>query len=260
MLKLISKINDKLLSVYIFIAFFILWEVAPSVGWANPNFLPPFSQIIAAAQEVTVLQILIDTSVSLKRIIVGFILAIVLALPVGFILGGAIPRLSRFLNYLMNFLAQIPPFILFPVFVVIFGIGEKGIYAVILWSAFWPLMFTTIAGVQQVDPVLIKSARSMGAGNLTIFFKVVVPGAMASIMTGMRTGMTMSFMMLIGAETLGADSGLGWLIHNSQNMGFIPRTYLAAILVALLGLAINYLFQWLEENIIIWREVEQEKI
>jgi NitT/TauT family transport system permease protein len=120
-------------------------------------------------------------------------------------------------------------------------------------------MFTTITGVQRVEPILIKSARSMGANNFTIFLKIILPGALSSILTGMKTGMTMSFMMLIGAETLGADSGLGWLIHNAQSMGFIPRIYLAAILIAVLGLGVNYIFQWLEENIIVWKEASHDK-
>ncbi len=258
MIRLLSSLNKKLISVYIFIGFFILWEVAPRIGWTDPIFVPPFSVIMASAKEITYLQILIDAAVSMKRIIVGFALATVLALPVGFILGGAFPRLAKFFKSLFDFLAQVPAFILFPVFVIIFGIGETGIYAVMLWAAFWPILFTTIVGVQQVDPSLIKSARSMGANNVTIFFKIIIPGALASIMTGMRTGMTICFMMLIGAETLGADSGLGWLIHNAMNMGFIPRIYLSAILVAIMGLGVNYFLQYLEENIIIWKEASPD--
>ncbi len=257
--KTLYSINNKLLSIYIIIAFFVLWEIAPNIGWANPHFVPPFSAIVNEARKLTFLQLFVEASVSLKRISIGFTIAALLALPVGFILGGAFPRLENFLKSLLKFLSQIPPFILFPVFVVVFGIGEKGIYTVILWAAFWPIMFTTITGVQSVEPLLIKSARSMGADKLTIFFKIIIPGALSSILTGMRSGMTMSFMMLIGAETLGADSGLGWLIHNAQSMGFIPRIYLAAILIAVLGLGVNYIFQWLEENIIIWREVPHDK-
>lgn len=259
MKKTLNRINNKFLSVYIIIAFFVLWEVAPTIGWANPNFLPPFSRIVAEAQKLSFIQLFIEASVSLKRIFVGFVIASLLALPTGFILGGAFSKLENFLKSLMKFLSQIPPFILFPVFVVVFGIGEKGIYTVIIWAAFWPVMFTTIAGVQSVEPILIKSARSMGASNITIFFKIIIPGALSSILTGMRTGMTMSFMMLIGAETLGADSGLGWLIHNAQSMGWIPRIYLAAILIAVLGLGVNYVFQWLEENIIIWEDKNNDK-
>jgi len=257
--KTLYSINNKFLSIYIIIAFFVLWEIAPKIGWANPHFVPPFSVIVAEARKLTFIQLFVEASVSLKRIAIGFTIASLFALPVGFILGGAFPRLENFLKSLLKFLSQIPPFILFPVFVVVFGIGEKGIYTVILWAAFWPIMFTTITGVQSVEPILIKSARSMGADSFTIFFKIIIPGALSSILTGMRTGMTMSFMMLIGAETLGADSGLGWLIHNAQSMGFIPRIYLAAILIAVLGLGVNYIFQWLEENIIIWKEVTHDK-
>jgi len=252
-LKIISAINKRLISLYIIIAFFILWEVAPRIGLADPQFMPPLSHVLASAKQVTILAIILDTAVSLKRIIIGFTLSTVLAVPIGFLLGGAFPWLAKFFKPLLNFLSQIPAFILFPVFVIIFGIGEKGIYTVILWAAFWPIMFTTIVGVQNVDPLLIKSAKSMGSNNLTIFFKVIIPAALESIIIGMKTGMSMAFMMLIGAESLGADSGLGWLIHNAQSMGFVPRIYLAVILVAVLGLVVNYVFQWIEESIIIWK-------
>jgi len=259
MRKKLLELNDKLISLYIIIAFFILWEIAPKIGWANPNFVPPFSRIVAEAKKLTFLRLFIEASVSLKRIFIGFTLASLVALPTGFILGGAFPRLERFLKALLKFLSQIPPFILHPVFVVIFGIGEKSIFTVIFWSAFWPVMFTTVVGVQSVDPLLIKSAKSMGANNITVFLKVVMPGAMTSIFTGIKTGLTMSFMMLIGAETIGADSGLGCLIHNSQSMGFIPRIYLGVILIAVIGLAVNYGVQWLEENIITWKEASHDR-
>jgi NitT/TauT family transport system permease protein len=260
MTRYLTEINKKFISLYMVIAFFLLWEIAPRSGWANPHFFPPFSEVLITAKQVTYWQLFIDIMVSLKRILIGFLLASALALPVGFILGGAFPKVARFLNSLLNFLAQVPAFILFPVFVVIFGIGETGILVVISWAAFWPILFTTIQGVRQVDPILIKGAKSMGANPLTIFWKVVIPGALASILTGMRTGMTISFMMLIGAETLGANSGLGWLIHNSTNMGFIPRIYLAVILIAVLGLGINYFLEWIERKMITWKEVAPEKM
>ena len=260
MRKFLSEWSKRLLPFYIIAVFFAFWEIAPRVGLANPHFIPPFSAIVLDAVNMTLPRIFVEISVSLKRILIGFSLASLVALPTGFLLGGAFPKVSQFLKPLLSFLSQIPAFILFPIFVVIFGIGERGIYTVILWAAFWPVLFTTITGVQQVDPILVKSARGMGASQIVIFFKVILPGALSSIMTGMRTGMTMSFMMLIGAESLGADSGMGWLIHNSQSMARIPRIYLAAILVAVVGLAINYLLQWLEDTIIIWKDASQDTI
>jgi len=254
------SIHHNCKSFYIILGFFLFWQVIPFTGLVDPHFVPPLSKVLAESIQLGFANIAIDISISLGRVIIGFIMAAAVALPLGFILAGAFPKLARLLNPLMVFLSQVPPFILFPVFVIIFGVGNGGIYTVIFWSAIWPLLFNTIAGTQLVDPLLIKSARSMGAGQLTIFFKVIVPGALASIMIGTRTAITICFMMLIGAETMGANSGLGWLIHQSQRMAMIPRIYFAVLLVAVIGLLINYLIEWLERNIIVWQEDTAEEL
>jgi NitT/TauT family transport system permease protein len=114
-----------------------------------------------------------------------------------------------------------------------------------------------MAGIQNVDPLLVRCAKAMSAGPVTIFFKVVLPAAFPAIMTGIRSGLTMSFLMLIGAESMGADSGLGWLIHNAQSMGFVPRIYLGAILVAGVGLLLNVLLEALEKSIVDWKETTE---
>lgn len=252
--KILLAIHQKIISVYIIIAFFVLWEVLPSVGLVDSLFFPPFSKVVAESFNLGWGSILTDIVTSLRRVIIGFFVATAVALPFGFILAGALPRLARLFNPLMVFLSQIPPFILFPVFVIIFGIGEGGIFTVIFWSAVWPVLFNTIAGTQLVDPVLIKCARSMNSNPATIFFKVILPGALPSIMTGLRSGMTFCFMMLIGAETMGASSGLGWRINMAQRMAVIPRIYLTVLIAAIVGLAVNYLIEWFERNTIIWKE------
>ncbi|MNI39007.1 putative aliphatic sulfonates transport permease protein SsuC [compost metagenome] len=146
---------------------------------------------------------------------------------------------------------------MFPVFVIIVGVGEGGIYTVIFWSSFWPILFTTIAGIQNVDPLLIRAAKSMNASKVTIFTKVILPGASPTLITGLRTGLTMSFFMLIGSESMGADSGMGWMIHNAQSMGFVERIYLGAIMVAGVGLALNYVLEYLENSILTWRQAPE---
>ncbi|OPY58892.1 MAG: Bicarbonate transport system permease protein CmpB [Pelotomaculum sp. PtaU1.Bin035] len=254
MKKALLNIHNRMISLYIIIVFFVLWQLIPYTGLVNPHFLPPLSKVIAETFKLSLGNIVLDIVHSLRRIIIGFFVATAVALPLGFVLAGALPKLGKLLNPLMMFLSQIPPFILFPVFVIIFGIGEGGILTVIFWSALWPILFNTIAGTQMVDPLLIKSARSMGSSQLTIFLKVILPGTLSSIMTGMRAAMTFCFMMLIGAETMGANSGLGWEINMSQRMAVIPRIYLVVMIVAIVGLAINYLFEWFERNTIIWRE------
>jgi len=95
----------------------------------------------------------------------------------------------------------------------------------------------------------------MGVNGFTIFYKVFLPGAALQICTGIRTGITMAFMLLIGAELLGANMGLGWLIHNSEANWQIPRLYMGILSIAVIGLVINYSLEWLEDALIIWREV-----
>lgn len=257
--KVLIAINDKLMGFYLIFLVLIIWEIVPRTGLVSSVFVPPFSRVVQAGIDLTLANILLYISISLKRVFVGFALSSILALPVGFILAGAFPKVAGFIRPLTVFLSQIPPFILFPIFVIIIGVGEGGIYTVIFWSSFWPILFTTIAGIQGVDPLLVRCARAMNVNRFQVFYKVLLPGAFPTIMTGIRTGLTMSFFMLIGAESMGADSGLGWLIHNAQSMGFIPRIYLGAILVAGVGLALNYFLEALERNIVDWKEVPEDK-
>ncbi|NGM81391.1 ABC transporter permease [Paenibacillus sp. 7124] len=253
-MKWIISVHQRLLSFYLFFLVLIIWELAPRLGLVSNVFVPPFSRIVETGAELGLTNIFLYISISLKRVFVGFVLATVLALPLGFILAGAMPKLAAFLHPLTKFLSSIPPFILFPVFVIIIGIGEGGIYTVIFWSSFWPILFTTIAGIQNVDPLLIRSAKSMNASKLVIFTKVILPGASPTLITGLRTGLTMSFFMLIGSESMGADSGMGWMIHNAQSMGFVERIYLGAIMVAGVGLALNYVLEYLESAVLHWRQ------
>ncbi|MFD1774650.1 ABC transporter permease [Paenibacillus rhizophilus] len=259
MIKALKSIHNALTSYYLLFLVIVIWELAPRLGWVSAVFVPPFSRVIKVGADLGLVNILLYIAISLKRVFVGFLLSTFLALPLGFILAGALPWLARFIKPFTLFLSQIPPYILFPVFVIIIGIGEGGIYTVIFWSSFWPILFTSIAGISQVDPLLVRAAKAMNASRIQIFFKVVLPAAFPAIMTGMRTGLTMSFFMLIGAESMGADKGLGWLIHNAQSMGFIERIYLGAVIVAAVGALLNFILDFLEENIVDWKEVAEEQ-
>jgi NitT/TauT family transport system permease protein len=250
-------ISEKLSAFYLILLFFAAWQIIPSLGLVNTHFFPPLSQVLSEAGKVGYANILVNILVSLRRVAVGFLLATAVALPLGFVLAGAFRRLADLLSPLTTFLAQIPPFILFPVFVVIFGTGELSVHIVIFWSAVWPILFYTVTGATQVDSQLVKSARSMGADKLSIFFYVILPSSLPSILTGMRSGLTLCFMMLIGAETMGASSGMGWQINMAKRMAVVPRIYLITMVVAVVGLLINYLFELLENRIVIWKDVEE---
>jgi NitT/TauT family transport system permease protein len=255
MLHWLRTTNKKFKSYYFIVLFFILWQVAPTAGWADPKFVPSLSTVLATLW--LLIQngdMFVHVSVSLERVFIGLFIATVVGLPVGFILGGWLPRVAKYLEPLMYLCAQINTMTLLPLFLILFGVGEGGKYSIIFWASFWPILFTTMAGVKQVDPLLIKCARAMGVNGFTIFFKVFLPGAALQIFTGIKTGTTMAFMLLIGAELLGANMGLGWLIRNSEDNWQIPRLYVGILSIAVIGLLINYALEWLEDTLITWRE------
>jgi NitT/TauT family transport system permease protein len=192
-------------------------------------------------------------------VIIGFSVSAALALPLGFILTGGLPRVSAFLRPLFAFLQQIPPYILFPVFLLIFGPGENGIYLVIFWSVFFPILFTTMQGVREIDAKLISAARALNCNGFTVFYKVVLPATFPSLMRGVRSGLSMAFLMLIGAESMGADSGIGWMINNAQKLGWIPRIYLGALIVCIVGFALNYGLGVIERVFVDWKPAAELK-
>jgi NitT/TauT family transport system permease protein len=257
MKKAAKAINKRLMGTYLIIAFVALWQILPSVGLMNSTFVPPFSTVLADGAKLGLAKILIHICISLKRVLVGFAVSAVIALPLGFVLGGGIPKVARFLWSLIAFLQQIPPYILYPVFLLVFGPGENGIYLVIFWSVFFPILFTTMQGVNEVDAKLVKAARAMSCNGFLVFIKVVLPATFPSILRAVRTGLSMAFLMLIGAESLGADSGLGWMINNAQKLGWISRIYLGALIVCIVGFAVNYGLGVVERVFIDWKPVAE---
>ena len=160
--------------------------------------------------------------VSLGRSAGGFALAALVAVPLGFLLGGSFNTFERLINPVIRFLSQFNPFSLFPIFILFFGIGELSKTAMIFWVCIWPILFNTITGVKGIDPLLVKSARSMGTGLFTLFFKVILPAASPGIFTGLKMGSGTAFFILIAAEMIGASRGLGWLVWNAQTNFQIP--------------------------------------
>ncbi|MDA8235131.1 MAG: ABC transporter permease [Clostridia bacterium] len=253
--KHLATLNEKLLGAYGIIAFFLLWEMGPRVGWADPQFIPPLSKVLLAGWKLAVTgDLFIHISASLQRYFAGLVLAVLVGVPLGFVLGGWFPRLAKFLDPLLKLFSQVSAFSLFPIIILFFGIGEAGKISIIFWSSIWPVLFTTIAGVKHIDPIYIKSARSMGADKATTFFKVILPGAAPSIFTGIRLASTVAFLMLIAAEMIGASAGLGYLANKTCCLEFIVRSFAATLTIALLGMGLNYFIHWLEDNTVTWKE------
>jgi NitT/TauT family transport system permease protein len=235
-------------------ALLALWEGLPRAGFINANFLPPVSTVannlwaMIASGELTK-----HALVSLQRVALGLGVSIAIGVPLGLAMG-AFKSLESAIDGPLQAGRQISAIALFPVFILFFGIGELSKVAIIFWASVWPVLLSTVAGVKGIDPVLLRSARSMGAKGLTLFRKVVLPAAAPSIFTGVRLGAAYAFMVLVAAEMIGANAGLGFLVLYSQEVFRIPDMYAAMISLAAFGLLLNRLLVALERSATAWRE------
>ena len=248
----LKSIVHKYIAIIIFL---IAWEFASLTGIVNQIFIPAPTTILVAMWQLTVSGILpYFTIVSLYRVLAGFGLALLVALPLGFLLGGFFKNFEKATDPLLQVLGQANPFTLFPVFIVLLGIGELSKIAIIFWVTQWPVLFNTVTGIKNDDPVLIKVARATGLGKFDLFKKVLLPGSLPTVFTGIRMGAVFAFFMLIGAEMIGATSGLGFMIMQAQMVMNIPKMWAGIVTVALLGLAINYAILAIEKHFTGWKE------
>lgn len=233
--------------------FFAIWEFLPRAGLVNSAFLSPPSAVLAAIVQLAQTgQLGKHVATSLQRSLAGLILAVVAGVALGLLMG-VVRRFEAFIDPLLQLFRQVSALALFPVFLLFFGIGEASKIAIIFWAAFWPVLLNTISGVKQVEKLLIHSALSMGASRGFIFFKVILPAAAPSIFTGIRLAGAYSITALVAAEMIGSHAGLGFLTLNSQEIFQIPSMYAGIVLLAVLGLALNYGLALLEKRLTRWR-------
>ncbi|MFZ2178618.1 MAG: ABC transporter permease [Rhodococcus sp. (in: high G+C Gram-positive bacteria)] len=234
-------------------AFLALWEIAPRVGLVDEIFLPPFSTVVAALFElVSSGELWQHVSASLTRALVGFVVALVIAIPLGIAIAWYRP-VSDFLNPILELFRNTAALALLPVFILILGIGEESKIALVIYACTFPVLLNTISGVRTVDPLLIKSAASLGLPPLRLFQKVVLPAAVPTIFTGIRMAAASSILVLIAAEMVGAKAGLGYLITASQLNFQIPNMYAGIVAISVLGLTLNAILVLIERRLSRWR-------
>lgn len=252
--KTISYLRTVIQRSLIILIFLAIWEILPTMGIINPAFLPPASKVI-----VTLIKLISSGAltthilISLQRAFIGFALAVLVAVPLG-ILMGWYKLFEKFVDPLIQAFRNTSTLALYPVFILFLGIGEASKIAILFKAAVWPILINTISGVKNVDPLLIKSARSMAVSNIFLFRKVVLPSSIPSVASGIRIGASISLVVLIAAEMIGAKAGLGFLVINYQYNFMIPEMYAAIVTLTVLGLFLNYALVWLEKKATGWKE------
>jgi NitT/TauT family transport system permease protein len=247
------KFSIRFLNKYILvIVFFIIWELVSQFKIVNPVFLPPFSKVISTIIRMGDSgQLFKHISISLYRSMTGFVIAIVIGIPIGLLLGGWFKKLKLALDFLIEVCSQINPFLVFHIIVLFLGIGEFSKISIIVWTCLWPIVFSTISGITNANPQIVKMGKSFGLGRAAMFFKIVLPISTPAIFVGIRLSAGYSLLMLIAAEMMGSKSGLGYLINNSQENFQITNMYAVVLIITILALIIDSIIEIIEKKVIV---------
>ena len=238
--------------------FLALWS-AVSLGNAhlwkffNPVLLPtPFDVLASGVAEFRSGALQRNILASLSRVAQGFAVAAALGVAAGLAVGSWRP-LERLVEPMIELLRPIPPLAFLPMMVLWFGIGEMSKIAFIAYAAFFPIFTTTLEGIKYVDPVLIRAASSLGASRTDLFRYVVLPAATPSIITGLRLGFGLSFFVIVAAEFIAADSGLGYMINDARTFFLVSQMLLGAVVIGLIGFVVNIALRGVESWLLRWR-------
>ncbi|ESW84629.1 ABC transporter permease [Mesorhizobium sp. M0644] len=252
-LRLGGRAGIRFLSRYgVLIAFLAIWQVSSSAGWVNAAVLPPIDMIVAALWKGLAGGTLLgDIAISLQRAGLAFAAAVLVAIPLGLFMG-QVRAVETALDPILQVFRQTSALALYPVFILLLGLGEASKVFVIFWATLFPLLLNTIGGVKQVDPKLLEMARVYGARQLTVFRRVVLPGAVPSIFVGLRLSATTALLLLIASEMIGANKGIGFQVMNAQYNFQIPLMFAAIVILAGLGLIANQALVSLQRRLCRW--------
>lgn len=220
----------------------VLWSLGVSVLEARTPIAAAFAPLATAQAFVEMVQgpdIWVHVVVSLKRVGIGLLCAIVVGVPLGILV--ALSRgFAQASTPLFQLLRMVSPLSWMPLAVMALGVGDAPVYFLLAFAATWPLMLNTVAGVAQLDPNWTLLARSLSATRFEVVWRVVLPGITAHILTGVRLAIGIIWIVLVPAEMLGVSAGLGYFILDTRDRLAYSELTAAIILIGLLGYALDY--------------------
>jgi ABC-type nitrate/sulfonate/bicarbonate transport system permease component len=253
------KLRHALLRCTSIVIFFAAWA---AFSFANARYLKVFNPVLMPSpldvlktgiELVESGELQRDILASLSRVLQGFAIAAVAGVALGMAVGRS-RVLESLVDPMLELLRPIPPLAFLPMMVLWFGIGEASKISFIAYAAFFPIFTTTLEGIKYVDPLLLRAAESLGASRRDLFRYVVLPAATPSIITGLRLGFGLSFFVIVAAEFIAADAGLGYLINDARTFFLVSQMLLGAAVIGLIGFAFNRLLRLLEARLLRWRK------
>ncbi|MDI3310555.1 MAG: ABC transporter permease [Thermoanaerobacterium sp.] len=248
-----TKSNKFIQQIISPIAILIIWEILADLKLIDTRFFPAPSMIFHSLINLLTTGILLnDLSVSLFRIIGGFIVGAVPGLIIGLTMG-LFPIIRNILDPIVAATYPIPKLALMPLIMIIFGLNDLEKIVVIAIGTFFIVLMNTAAGVINLDKIYMDVARNYGASKKDYYLTVALPGALPMIFTGLKLGMGMALLLIVAAEMNGASSGIGYRIWESYNIFDIPAMFVSFIIMSILGYVFTIILDLIEKLIIPWK-------
>ena len=233
------------------------WQALASMGWINAVLLPSPLRVIETFAELLKDGTLVrHVAASIERVLVGFMVAALVGLTCGVILGW-FRTLSDFAKPVFEALRPIPPIAWTPIAILWFGIGNAPSYFLVFIGAVFPVFVNTFAAVRNIDRTQINAALCLGASPRLVIFDVLIPASLPVIFPGLRIALGVGWMCVVAAELIAAQSGLGYMIQQSRVLLQTHQVVTGMIAIGIIGFAMNALMTLLERRLIPWREAQR---
>lgn len=237
----------------VFIVLIVLWEIGSRTGVISALVLPAPSEAMGAMRDLWVSgELWLHMGASLQRLFLGWTAGTVLGITLGLCIGlfssvrsSAAPLVAAFF--------PIPKIALLPLFIIWFGIGEESKVALIMFGTFFPTVIFTYGGVDNVDRSLIRMGQSFGLSWFSIVRKIIFPGALPTILSGMRVSSAIAIILIVAAELIAAEKGIGAYVQIAGSLFATDQLIAGVVLLSLLGLTVSWLISRAEKFLLRWR-------
>ena len=247
-----SSSNMVFISAASLLIFLCLWELLCRMGFIEPLFMPAPTKILARAVKMLGDGSLVrHTLASTRRVMVGFIVSSMVAIPVGIFLGSSRFFMAVF-DPLISLLRPLPSMAWIPLSLLWLGISETQKYSIVFMGSFAPSLLYIIEATKSIDPLLIRAARNLGASNLDVMREVVLPGSLPQIIAGLKVMLGIAWTCIISAELVAAREGLGFMIMNGKEYFQTDTVLLGMVMISLTVMVIDVIFRKFERRLLPW--------
>lgn len=242
----------------------LIWEGAAKTGLIQPFLFPAPSTVLETLGLLWSdgfppgLTIWDHVSATILRVLQGYVLAALVALPLGLVIG-PLDFVRSATVPLVTFFRSIAVISLLPLSLAFFGAGESARVALIAYAAFWIILTNTMEAAQRIPAPLIRAARSLGASGFSLYMQVMMPAALPKIFSGLKVALGLAWVVIVAVELIGTELGVGALISNAQRLYRTDIVIAGMVIIGIIGMGLALGLDWLEAKLLPWVHERSEE-